>query len=216
MKKKHKPEPVPHELSEEEMLDPHGNVTHEHVILSSTMLLAVLLILLFFTFMTVAASRAEIAIADGLNIDIPQWVNVSVAMTIAVIKAIFVALFFMQLKYDNKLNAVVAATCIAGLGLFLGFSMLDLGTRGVINPEEQNEIQLGGGGLPRDNKVATIVAAKNRYIEEHTLKEWEEEMRAHHGDHLPESASWSGPDQSRPRRGPTGLFDEGGAEHSGH
>ncbi|MCH9057299.1 MAG: hypothetical protein IIB55_01585, partial [Planctomycetes bacterium] len=85
--KKHKPEPVPHELSEEEMLDPHGNVTHEHVILSSTMLLGVLLILLFFTFMTVAASRAEIAIADGLHIDIPQWVNVSVAMTIAVIKA---------------------------------------------------------------------------------------------------------------------------------
>ena len=172
--------------------------------------------LLFFTVLTVAASRAEIAIADGLNIAIPQWVNVSVAMTIAVIKAILVALFFMQLKYDNKLNAVVAATCIAGLGLFLGFSMLDLQTRGAINPEEQDEIQLGGGGLPRDNKVATIVAAKNKYIFEHSLEEWEEEMRAHHGGHLPEDASWSGPDQSRPKHGPTGLFDAGGTEHSGH
>ena len=197
------------------MLDPHGNVLHEHVILSSTMLLAVLLTLLFFTILTVAASRAEIAIADGLDIAIPQWVNVSVAMTIAVIKATLVALFFMQLKYDNKLNAVVAATCIAGLGLFLGFTMLDLGTRGAINPEEQNEIQLGGVGLPRDNRVPTVVAAKNKYIDEYGKPAWEEEMRKHHGDHLPDGADWSGPDQSRPRHGPTGLFDEGGTDHAG-
>ena len=85
------------------------------------------------------------------------------------------------------LAAAALASTLAG-GFFMARRVAIV--RGAINPEEQDEIQLGGGGLPRDNKVATIVAAKNKYIFEHSLEEWEEEMRAHHGGHLPEDASW--------------------------
>lgn len=124
----HKPDKAPHELTEAEMLDPHGNVTHDHVILPVPLLLSVLIALLALTVLTVAASRAETAIAAQLNIEIPQWVNVTVAMSIAVVKAIIVAMFFMQLKYDNKLNSVVVVVSLGCVGLFSGFRRLIWGT----------------------------------------------------------------------------------------
>lgn len=200
-----------HGMSESHALDPHGAVHHEHVILPVSTLLGVLIVLLVFTVLTVAASRTEVFIAEALDISIPQWVNVSVAMSIAVIKALFVALFFMQLKYDNKLNAVVACTCLGALALFLGFSALDLRTRGSLNDWESMPIKAGGIGL--GDNVPIVEKARLAYIEEHGIGKWEEEMAHHHAHH--EDDHHSSAQKSRPQHGPTGLFQEVGGGHGG-
>jgi cytochrome c oxidase subunit IV len=56
-------------------------------------------------------------------------VNVVVALTIATIKATLVALFFMHLLHDKKVNALIAVAGFIFLGLFLMFTLLDFDTR---------------------------------------------------------------------------------------
>src|SRR6185295_5729046 len=77
---------------------------HGHVIVPASTLMAVLILLLFFTLLTVGASQAEEIIATTFHVIIPAWVNVCVALSIAVVKTTLVVLFFMQLKYDNPTN----------------------------------------------------------------------------------------------------------------
>lgn len=130
-------------------MDPHGfhaGETHGHHIVSLRMLVTVLVLLLVFTFLTVASSRAEVWVAETFNVEIPQSVNVLVAMSIAVIKGALVALFFMQLLYDKTLNAVIFCFCLMGFGLFIGFTALDAANRGRIDPVKQNAIVVGGIG----------------------------------------------------------------------
>jgi cytochrome c oxidase subunit 4 len=55
--------------------------------------------------------------------------NVVVALTIATIKATLVALFFMHLLHDKKVNALIAAAGFIFLGLFLMFTLLDFDSR---------------------------------------------------------------------------------------
>ncbi|MBL0922822.1 MAG: c-type cytochrome [Phycisphaerales bacterium] len=50
-------------------------------------------------------------------------------------KSLLALLYFMHLKHDNPLFTVVLTTCIAGVVIFLFFSMLDLGTRAFIEPK---------------------------------------------------------------------------------
>ena len=55
--------------------------------------------------------------------------NVAIALGIASVKAILVALFFMHLRWDKPINAIV---CMAGflfLGIFLMFDLLDFTSR---------------------------------------------------------------------------------------
>ena len=55
--------------------------------------------------------------------------NVVIALTIATIKAILVALFFMHLRWEKRVNAII---CLAGfmfLGVFLMFDLLDFSSR---------------------------------------------------------------------------------------
>lgn len=160
--------------------DPHHEIAHHgHVILSPRTLLAVLFTLLFFTIATVAASRLEVWIASAFHIEIPQIVNVLIAMSIAVVKAVLVGMFFMQLKYDNPLHSVLMLFCIFAVGLFLFFSMTDLSTRGAVYAYKSGEIQKGGmglepvmdkngkqlGGINTDHK-AIVVWARERRIKE--------------------------------------------------
>jgi cytochrome c oxidase subunit 4 len=49
------------------------------------------------------------------------------ALTIAVLKAAFVVLWFMHLRYDSPFNAVVFITALFFLAVFLGFAMMDTG-----------------------------------------------------------------------------------------
>lgn len=62
--------------------------------------------------------------------------NLLVAMLIAGIKASLVALFFMHLKYDNKLFAAVFVGALLFLAAFIVFTMFDTMARGEIDEEK--------------------------------------------------------------------------------
>src|SRR5215470_7187855 len=107
--------------------DPHHDLpSHGHVIIRPRTLVAVLAALLTFTVLTVFCSRAEVWAAHKFHVEIPQLVNVLIALSIAVVKSILVAMFFMQLKYDAPLNAIIFLFCLFAFTLFLFFSMTDL------------------------------------------------------------------------------------------
>jgi cytochrome c oxidase subunit 4 len=57
-----------------------------------------------------------------------EW-NLIVAMAIAATKATLVLLFFMHLKYDNKMYAFTFLIAVVFLAIFITFTMLDTMTR---------------------------------------------------------------------------------------
>lgn len=57
-----------------------------------------------------------------------EW-NLIVAMTVAAVKATLVLLFFMHLKYDNKLYTFAFLISIAFLAVFIVLTMIDTMTR---------------------------------------------------------------------------------------
>jgi caa(3)-type oxidase subunit IV len=128
--------------------DPHHESAHHgHVIIRPRTLVAVLAVLLVFTILTVFCSRFEVWAAHKFQVDIPQLVNVAICLSIAVVKSALVALFFMQLKYDTKLNMTIFISCLFAFSLFLFFSMTDLGTRAAVYSYKAGEIQPGGQGI---------------------------------------------------------------------
>ncbi len=127
--------------------DPHGfhaKDTHGHVILSPMTLIGVLVALIIFTVLTVFASRFEVWLSEAFQWEIPQSVNVAIAMSIAVIKGLLVLMFFMQLRYDTPLNSIIFGTCLLAFGCFIGFTALDLFTRDSIDRARSGEIKAGG------------------------------------------------------------------------
>ncbi len=201
-----------------ELADPHGFTGgHEgHVILRTSTLVTVLMILLFFTVLTVAASRAETWASAYFNITIPQWVNVAVVLSIAVVKSAFVALFFMQLKYDNPLNGLVFLFCLFALGLFLFFSMTDLGTRAAVYPEKAGEFIVGGTGLSDAPGKPLAVTKREQAIERMGPEKFAEAEAAAHADHAHEDhGPASSANRSRPKKGLTGALDPHPADPAG-
>jgi len=55
--------------------------------------------------------------------------NTTVALAIAGIKAILVALFFMHLKYSNRLSRLIAAASLAWFALLVTLVLADVATR---------------------------------------------------------------------------------------
>ena len=55
--------------------------------------------------------------------------NIAIALTIASVKAILVALFFMHLKWDKPVNAIIAVTGFLFLGIFITFDLIDINNR---------------------------------------------------------------------------------------
>jgi len=70
--------------------------------------------LLILTIATVVAAR----------FDHGQW-NLWIALMIALVKASLVALYFMHLRYDRPLYAIIFITALVFVVLFVGLSMLD-------------------------------------------------------------------------------------------
>jgi cytochrome c oxidase subunit 4 len=87
--------------------------------------LKTLLGLLVLTGITVGASYVNFGSSS---------INVVVALTIATIKAILVALFFMHLLHDKPVNGLIAAAGFIFLGLFLMFTLLDFDSRNDYQP----------------------------------------------------------------------------------
>lgn len=67
--------------------------------------------------------------------------NLVIAMIIAATKASLVALFFMHLKYDNKLYMLFFVGALFFLAVFIILTMFDTLTRADINPEEAGPIR---------------------------------------------------------------------------
>lgn len=124
---------------------------HGHPVVSWQIQLGVLLALLFFTFATVLFYNAESWVEHAFEIHLPGWVNIVGAMSIATVKAILVCMFFMGLKYDKALNTFAMLFCLFCVGLFLGFSMIDLDTRDRVEPWRKAEASLGGTGKSLDS-----------------------------------------------------------------
>ncbi len=133
----------------------HDTTTHEehahgHRVVSWQTQLAVLAILLFFTFTTVLFYNAESWVENAFDIHLPWWINVIGAMSIATVKALLVCMFFMGLRYDKALNTFALLFCLFCVGLFLGITMIDLETRDRIYTWKEGEVALGGTGKGLD------------------------------------------------------------------
>ena len=136
--------------------DPHGNHSaghgddhhdhHGHTILPMWLLLVTISALMLLTVATVAVAQGEVWFMEITGYVLPHWVNVVVALSIATVKAIIVLAIFMQLYFDKPLNTAVFTSCILCVALFLGFSMLDLGTRDFMHTRNDGHITTGGNG----------------------------------------------------------------------
>jgi cytochrome c oxidase subunit 4 len=90
----------------------------EHHIVPVKIYGAILAALLVGTAVTVWVARADLG-----------PLNIVVALAIAIVKATLVVLFFMHLKYSEKLTWVFAGASIIWLVLLVGITMADYFTR---------------------------------------------------------------------------------------
>ncbi len=81
--------------------------------------------LLGFTVLTVLAA--------GVNFGA---MNAVIALAIASVKASLVALFFMHLRHDKPMNAVIFSAGLAMLAIFLMFTYIDEGARANERPAQ--------------------------------------------------------------------------------
>src|SRR3990172_6365956 len=98
--------------------------TGHHHILPLRVYFGVAAALLVFTVITVVVAQFQLG-----------EFNLLIAMIIAAIKATLVALFFMHLKYDNRIYAVVFVGSLMFLAVFIIFTMFDTLRRGDIYDE---------------------------------------------------------------------------------
>ncbi len=73
--------------------------------------------------------------------------NVVLALAIAVFKASLVVLFFMHVKYSNKLTQLASVTGFIWLAIFIGFTLSDYGTRQWVGAAEGWAMQPADVGL---------------------------------------------------------------------
>lgn len=94
---------------------------HGHYVAPVSLLLKVFGALVFFTVLTVATGTADW---------IPGALHVPIALTIALIKVVLVAMFFMGLKHDNRVNTVILSLTTIFVIVFLSFTLFDVVQRG--------------------------------------------------------------------------------------
>jgi cytochrome c oxidase subunit 4 len=92
--------------------------TAEDHILSYKTLLGVLGILFILTMITIAVSRIDLG-----------WLNIWIALMIASVKSSFVLLFFMHLKYENKIFILTFLMTIFFVAILIGFMFWDVAFR---------------------------------------------------------------------------------------
>ncbi len=93
------------------MSDSHPEVGH---VVPLPVLAGVLGLLLFLTVVTVGATW----------VDLGRF-NIWLALAIATVKAAFVVLYFMHLRYDRPFNGVILITSLALVMLFIGIALTD-------------------------------------------------------------------------------------------
>jgi cytochrome c oxidase subunit 4 len=80
---------------------------------------------------------ASLMLLTGLTVGVAfidlKIMNTVVALTIAVVKATLVVLFFMHVKYSTRLTWVVAASGIVWLAIMFSITFADYLSRGWVN-----------------------------------------------------------------------------------
>lgn len=140
--------------------DPHGFAElgehHGHHIASTRTLVIVILTLVVLTALTVFASTVETYLVNEMGWALPEWVNIAVAMSIALVKGTLVLMIFMALRYENPLYTIVFLFCMFAFALFLGLTGMDLDNRGHVYDWKVAPIDLGGTGANVMHQPATI------------------------------------------------------------
>lgn len=72
--------------------------------------------------------------------DFGEW-NIFVAMLVATIKATLVCLYFMHLKYDNRMDQVVFISSFVFLAIFIALTLSDVMERPLVAAAPVHEIQ---------------------------------------------------------------------------
>lgn len=85
-------------------------------------LIGVYVALLFLTWLTVSTSSAESPLSLGLELGSAE---VIVAMSIATVKATLVGAYFMHLRYDKPLNAILLIFSLVFVALFIVLTVSD-------------------------------------------------------------------------------------------
>lgn len=99
----------------------HDDGHHGHYVAPVSLLWKVFGALVFFTVLTVATGTADW---------IPGALHVPLALTIALVKVVLVAMIFMGLKHDNRVNTVILVLTTIFVIVFLGFTLFDVTQRG--------------------------------------------------------------------------------------
>jgi cytochrome c oxidase subunit IV len=129
----------PHEtLSKDEAHSAHVHVTPYWP------MFWVFMILLALTALTVWSSNVHGFWIGNTEIVLGGTAHILIAMTIAVVKALLVAMYFMHLKYDQPMNTVVAGATVFAVIMFIGLTLADSATRGVMDPMEHKKVIEGG------------------------------------------------------------------------
>lgn len=196
--------------------DPHhfhhgadAQADHEHDghhVSSWQLLVGILGALVFFTWLTVFLAKQEAWIMLHTGFEFTQLQNVVIAMSIATIKAMLVAMYFMHLKHDNPLNGLTLLVTLGTMSLFLLFPAIDVANRDLVNPFKSVEPSAGGTGqrlLRKDGSswqgpqteyirakaIETAIADAGNNADEGGWEYWKEyyEHRSHYSHvHLPE------------------------------
>jgi len=129
----------PHEtLSTEEAHSHHVHVT------PFWPMFWVFAVLLFLTALTVWSSNIHEFWIGNTLIELGPTPHILMALSIAVVKGVLVAMYFMHLKYDSPMNTAVVAATLFGVVLFIGFTLADMGARNVLDPMQHKKIMAGG------------------------------------------------------------------------
>ncbi len=94
----------------------------EHIV-SVRVYITIFLVLLVGTFLTVLAAF----------MDFPWRFNTIIALTIATVKATFVVLYFMHVRYSSRLIWVILASAFFWMAILFAFTFSDYLTRGVLS-----------------------------------------------------------------------------------
>ena len=92
-----------------------------HHIVPKKAYFAVFIALLLLTAVTIEVAFVDLGVLNNI-----------VALSIAVLKALLVVLFFMHVRWSNKLTQVVVASGFLWLAILVAFTLGDYFTRGLL------------------------------------------------------------------------------------
>lgn len=124
------PTAVPRHPDDAPTHDPEAEAIAHHVD-SLGLYLGVFAMLIVLTVVTVGASYLDFGRA-----------NTVIAVTIATIKALFVAIFFMHLRHDRRFNALVFVSGLFFLSFLFLFTLADTSTRNDVDDYHGRSVAL--------------------------------------------------------------------------